>query len=166
MGPFRLLRGFVPLAVPHFVVSRERTAGSASASAAAAFWAAGLDLPRATVITYTTIARLALVAKGPFLTIANAAGFSGLHTTIKALRHRVGERKHAPRDRDVKKPHSHASGAALPRLCARDGKANGNAPTPAASKSAKLSDYECRLVEKAAVAADLLDGLCLTRSRH
>jgi hypothetical protein len=37
------------------------------------------------VITYTLIARLALVAKGRFLTIATTASFTGLHTTIKAL---------------------------------------------------------------------------------
>jgi DNA-binding transcriptional LysR family regulator len=49
------------------------------------FRAAGLDFPRATVITYTDIARLALVAKGRFLTIANAAAFTGLHAAIKAL---------------------------------------------------------------------------------
>jgi DNA-binding transcriptional LysR family regulator len=53
--------------------------------AAEDFLAAGLDLPRATVITYTDIARLALVAKGRFLTIASASAFIGLHTTIKAL---------------------------------------------------------------------------------
>jgi DNA-binding transcriptional LysR family regulator len=55
------------------------------AVAADDFRAAGLDLPRATVITYTDIARLALVAKGRFLTIANTAAFTGLHAAIKAL---------------------------------------------------------------------------------
>jgi DNA-binding transcriptional LysR family regulator len=49
------------------------------------FRAAGLDVPRATVITYTDIARLALVAKGRFLTIAGATAISGSHTAIKAL---------------------------------------------------------------------------------
>jgi hypothetical protein len=37
------------------------------------------------VITYTDIARLALVAKGRFLTITNTSAFTGLHTAIKAL---------------------------------------------------------------------------------
>jgi hypothetical protein len=37
------------------------------------------------VITYTDIARLALVAKGRLLTIASTASFRALHTTIKAL---------------------------------------------------------------------------------
>jgi hypothetical protein len=37
------------------------------------------------VITYTDVARLALVAKGRFLTIANASVFTGLHMAIKAL---------------------------------------------------------------------------------
>jgi DNA-binding transcriptional LysR family regulator len=55
------------------------------ASAVNDFRAAGLDVPRATVITYTDIARLALVAKGRFLTIANTASFTGLHAAIKAL---------------------------------------------------------------------------------
>jgi DNA-binding transcriptional LysR family regulator len=55
------------------------------AQAAEAFRTAGLNLPRATVITYTDIARLALVAKGRFLTIANTASFTGLHAAIKAL---------------------------------------------------------------------------------
>jgi DNA-binding transcriptional LysR family regulator len=52
-----------------------------------AFRAAGLDVPRATVVTYTDIARVALVAKGRFLTIANksAMGFAGWETAIKAL---------------------------------------------------------------------------------
>jgi len=49
------------------------------------FRAAGLDVPRAAVITYTDIARLALVAQGRFLTIATASAFNGLHTAIKAL---------------------------------------------------------------------------------
>src|SRR5262249_52008972 len=53
--------------------------------AAAEFRAAGLDVPRATVITYTDIARLALVAKGRFLTIAGASAVTGFPTTIKAL---------------------------------------------------------------------------------
>jgi DNA-binding transcriptional LysR family regulator len=57
----------------------------AGAWAADDFRAAGLDVPRATVITYTDIARLALVAKGRFLTIATASAFNGLHTAIKAL---------------------------------------------------------------------------------
>jgi DNA-binding transcriptional LysR family regulator len=55
------------------------------ALAADDFRAAGLDVPRATAITYTDIARLALVAKGRFLTIANTASFTGLHAAIKAL---------------------------------------------------------------------------------
>lgn len=49
------------------------------------FRAAGLDIPRATVITYTDIARLALVAKGRFLTITGTSAFTGLQATIKAL---------------------------------------------------------------------------------
>jgi DNA-binding transcriptional LysR family regulator len=49
------------------------------------FRAAGLHLPRATVITYTDIARLALVAKGRFLTIAGRYALSSSPTTIKAL---------------------------------------------------------------------------------
>jgi DNA-binding transcriptional LysR family regulator len=49
------------------------------------FRAAGLDLPRATVISYTDIARLGLVAKGRFLTIAGTSAFAGWHTAIKAL---------------------------------------------------------------------------------
>jgi len=50
------------------------------------FRAAGLEPPRATVITYTENARLALVAKGRFLTIASArSGRVGLHAPIKAL---------------------------------------------------------------------------------
>jgi DNA-binding transcriptional LysR family regulator len=49
------------------------------------FRTAGLDLPRATVITYTDVARLALVAKGRFLTIAGTSAFIGWHTAIKAL---------------------------------------------------------------------------------
>jgi DNA-binding transcriptional LysR family regulator len=53
--------------------------------AAADFLATGLDVPRATVITYTDIARVALVAKGRFLTITGSNAFSSLHTTIKAL---------------------------------------------------------------------------------
>jgi DNA-binding transcriptional LysR family regulator len=53
--------------------------------AAADFRAAGLDVPRATVITYTDIARVALVTKGRFLTIAGASAVTGFHTTIKAL---------------------------------------------------------------------------------
>jgi DNA-binding transcriptional LysR family regulator len=59
------------------------------------FQAAGLDLPRATVITYTATARLALVAKGRFLTIANAAAFTGLHAAIKALPSELAS-AHAP----------------------------------------------------------------------
>jgi len=55
------------------------------AQAADAFRAAGLDIPRATVITYTDIARLALVAKGRFLTITGTSAFTGLQATIKAL---------------------------------------------------------------------------------
>jgi DNA-binding transcriptional LysR family regulator len=49
------------------------------------FRTAGLDVPRATVITYTDIARLALVAKGRFLTIAGATAITGSHMAIKAL---------------------------------------------------------------------------------
>jgi DNA-binding transcriptional LysR family regulator len=49
------------------------------------FRTAGLDVPRAAVITYTDIARLALVAKGRFLTIAVRSLFTSLHTAIKAL---------------------------------------------------------------------------------
>jgi len=51
------------------------------------FRAAGLDVPRATVITYTDIARVALVAKSRFLTICghNALRFGGWDTAIKAL---------------------------------------------------------------------------------
>ena len=37
------------------------------------------------MITYTEIARLALVAKGRFLTITAASAFTGLQTAIKAL---------------------------------------------------------------------------------
>jgi DNA-binding transcriptional LysR family regulator len=55
------------------------------AQAAEDFRAAGLAVPRAAVVTYTDIARLALVAKGRFLTIAYTSAFSGLHTAIKAL---------------------------------------------------------------------------------
>jgi DNA-binding transcriptional LysR family regulator len=49
------------------------------------FRAVGLNLPRATVITYTDIARVALVAKGRFLTIAGASAVSSLRGAIKAL---------------------------------------------------------------------------------
>jgi DNA-binding transcriptional LysR family regulator len=49
------------------------------------FRAAGLQLPRATVITYTDIARLALVAKGRFLSITGRYALSSFRTTIKAL---------------------------------------------------------------------------------
>jgi DNA-binding transcriptional LysR family regulator len=57
------------------------------AFAADAFRAAGLDVPRLTVVTYTDIARVALVAKGRFLTIAgkSAIEFAGWKTAIKAL---------------------------------------------------------------------------------
>jgi DNA-binding transcriptional LysR family regulator len=55
------------------------------AEAADYFRTAGLDVPQATVITYTDIARLALVAKGRFLTIAGTSSITGLHTAIKAL---------------------------------------------------------------------------------
>jgi DNA-binding transcriptional LysR family regulator len=53
--------------------------------AAEDFRAAGLDLPRTTVITITDIARLALVAKGWFLTIVGTSAFTGWHAAIKAL---------------------------------------------------------------------------------
>ena len=53
--------------------------------AAADFRAARLDVPPATVITYTDIARVALVAKGRFLTIAGASAVTSFHTTVKAL---------------------------------------------------------------------------------
>ena len=53
--------------------------------AAEDFRAAGLDLPRATVITTTDIARLALVAKGRFLTIVGTSAFTGWHKAIKVL---------------------------------------------------------------------------------
>jgi DNA-binding transcriptional LysR family regulator len=49
------------------------------------FRAAGLDLPRATMITYTDIARLTLVAKGRFLTIAGSTAITGSHIAVKAL---------------------------------------------------------------------------------
>ena len=67
-----------------------------------------------------------------------------MHRFARGSTHRIGERRRARRDRDVKEPHPHAGGTALPRLRARGGKADGNAPTPAASKNAKLS--KCRLV--------------------
>jgi DNA-binding transcriptional LysR family regulator len=52
-----------------------------------AFRAAGLELPRATVITSSGVARIALVANGQFLTIAPefALKFLGWNTAIKAL---------------------------------------------------------------------------------
>jgi DNA-binding transcriptional LysR family regulator len=51
------------------------------------FRAAGLDVPRTTVVTFTDVARVALVAKGRFLTIAGkiAIEFAGGHTAIKVL---------------------------------------------------------------------------------
>jgi DNA-binding transcriptional LysR family regulator len=51
------------------------------------FRAAGLDVPRATVVTHTAVARVVLVAKGRFLTIAGKAAmeFAGGRTAIKAL---------------------------------------------------------------------------------
>ena len=51
------------------------------------FRAAGLDVPRATMVTFTDVARVALVAKGRFLTIATkiAIEFAGGHTAIKIL---------------------------------------------------------------------------------
>jgi DNA-binding transcriptional LysR family regulator len=57
------------------------------ALAADDFRAAGLDLPRATVITYTDVARVALVAKGRFLTIAHKAVMElfGWNKAVKAL---------------------------------------------------------------------------------
>jgi DNA-binding transcriptional LysR family regulator len=55
--------------------------------AAAAFRAAGLDVPRATVITSSGVARIALVANGRFLTIAPefALKFLRQNTATKAL---------------------------------------------------------------------------------
>jgi DNA-binding transcriptional LysR family regulator len=52
-----------------------------------AFRAAGLELPRATVITSSGVARIALVANGKFLTIAPefALKFLGWNTAIKAM---------------------------------------------------------------------------------
>jgi DNA-binding transcriptional LysR family regulator len=57
------------------------------AVAADDFRAAGLDLPRATVITFTDIARVALVAKGRFLTIAHKSALElfGWNKAVKAL---------------------------------------------------------------------------------
>src|SRR5450631_778124 len=51
------------------------------------FQVAGLDLPRATVVSSNAVARIALVAKGRFLTIASPSvlKFSGWDKAIKAL---------------------------------------------------------------------------------
>src|SRR5262249_20926824 len=55
--------------------------------AADSFRRAGLDLPRATMFTHNNVARIALVAKGRFLTITSesAVRFAGWSASIKAL---------------------------------------------------------------------------------
>src|SRR5262249_29164347 len=57
------------------------------AAFAESFRAAGLDLPTATVVCPSGVARIALVAKGRFLTITGGSPlrFSGRETAIKAL---------------------------------------------------------------------------------
>jgi DNA-binding transcriptional LysR family regulator len=60
----------------------------AGSLAANDFRAAGLNVPRTTVVTHTDIARLALVAKGRFLTIATRSTIGPAaigHTAIKVL---------------------------------------------------------------------------------
>ena len=49
------------------------------------FRAAGLDVPRAAVIIPEAVARLALVARGRFLTIAAKSAFGGWETALKTL---------------------------------------------------------------------------------
>jgi DNA-binding transcriptional LysR family regulator len=49
------------------------------------FRAAGLDVPRATVIILEPVARLALVARGRFLAIAAKSAFVGWDTALKTL---------------------------------------------------------------------------------
>lgn len=58
----------------------------------------------------------------------------------------IGERTHAPRDRDFEELHTHARGGALPRLRARGGKVDDSASTSADTNCLNLTDAKCRVM--------------------
>ena len=100
------------------------------------FRAMGLDLPRPAMVTATGVARIALVAKGHFLSMASE---SVLKIWWLGMLHQSSANR--PRgewtgwDYHIEEPHIDACGATFHRLRPRGGKANGKASTPASSKA-------------------------------